>query len=263
MKSTEIKTNVQNLIDTFSKEEFIYDLLIAYGISKTSVTRLKKGDYNFAKADGEILYKKKIFFKVEATDKLLSSIEEISKDEQILKHKPRFVILTDYKQIVAKDLKVNKLSLDIKLKELPNYFDFFLPLAGSEIYTAKNDDEADRNASYKMADLYDLLIEENPQIYKSKASIHHLNIFLSRLLFCYFSEDTGIFKENIFTNTLAQHTAENGKDTHTFLDNLFDRLNDKKTDKYQDYLAKFPYVNGGLFNDSISSPVFPFMQCLL
>jgi len=109
MKSTEIKTNVQNVIDNFSKEEFIYDLLIAYGISKTSVTRLKKGDYNFAKNDGEILYKKKIFFKVEATDKLLSSIEEISKDERILKHKPRFVILTDYKQIVAKDLKVNML----------------------------------------------------------------------------------------------------------------------------------------------------------
>jgi hypothetical protein len=256
MKSTEIKTNVQNVIDNFSKAEFIYDLLIAYGISKTSVTRLKKGDYNFAKADGEILYKKKIFFKVESTDKLLSSIEEISKDERILKHKPRFVILTDYKQIVAKDLKVNKLPLDIKLKELPNYFDFFLPLAGSEIYNAKNDDEADRNASYKMADLYDLLIEENPQIYNSKASIHNLNIFLSRLLFCFFSEDTEIFEENIFTNTLAQHTAENGKDTHTFLDNLFDRLNDKKTDKYPDYLAKFPYVNGGLFNDSISSPVF-------
>ena len=255
MKSTEIKTNVQNVIDKFSKEEFIYDLLIAYGISKTSVTRLKKGDYNFAKVDGEILYKKKIYFKVEATDKLLSSIEEVSKDEQILKHKPRFVILTDYKQIVAKDLLKSR-NLDIKLNELPNYFDFFLPLAGSEIYNAKNDDEADRNASYKMADLYDLLIEENPQIYNSKESIHHLNIFLSRLLFCLFSEDTEIFEENIFTNTLAQHTAENGKDTHSFLDNLFDRLNDKKTDKYPDYLAKFPYVNGGLFNDSISSPVF-------
>tara|TARA_R110002050_G_scaffold109799_5_gene221574 strand:+ start:22305 stop:25010 length:2706 start_codon:yes stop_codon:yes gene_type:complete len=256
MKSTEIKTNVQNLIDKFSKEEFIYDLLIAYGISKTSVTRLKKGDYNFAKANGEILYKKKIFFKVEASNKLLSSLEEIAKEERIAKHKPRFAILTDYKQIVAKDLKLGK-NLDIELKELPNYFDFFLPLAGSEVYNATNDNEADRNASYKMASLYDLLIEENPQIYNSKASIHHLNIFLSRLLFCFFAEDTEIFEEDsIFTNTLAQHTAENGKDTNTFLDDLFNRLNDKKADKYPDYLAKFPYVNGGLFNDSISSPVF-------
>ncbi|MCF6308106.1 MAG: N-6 DNA methylase [Flavobacteriaceae bacterium] len=256
MKSTEIKTNVQNLIDKFSKEEFIYDLLIAYGISKTSVTRLKKGDYNFAKVDGEILYKKKIFFKVEASDKLLSSIEEIAKEERILKHKPRFVILTDYKHIVAKDLKLGR-NLDIELKELPNYFDFFLPLAGSEVYNATNDNEADRNASYKMASLYDLLIDENPQIYNSKASIHNLNIFLSRLLFCFFAEDTEIFEEeSIFTNTLAQHTAENGKDTHIFLDNLFDRLNDKKADKYPDYLAKFPYVNGGLFSDNISSPEF-------
>jgi len=256
MKSTEIKANVQNLIDNFSKEEFIYDLLIAYGISKTSITRLKKGDYNFAKVDGEILYKKKIFFKVETADKLLSSIEEIAKEERITKHKPRFAILTDYKQIVAKDLKLGK-NLDIELKELPNYFDFFLPLAGSEVYNATNDNEADRNASYKMASLYDLLIDENPQIYNSKASIHNLNIFLSRLLFCFFAEDTEIFEEDsVFTNTLAQHTSENGKDTHTFLNDLFNRLNDKKADKYPDYLAKFPYVNGGLFREKIDSPIF-------
>jgi len=159
MKSTEIKHNVQNLIDNFSKEEFVFDLLMAYGISKTSVTRLKKGDYNLSKVDGEILYKKKIFFKVEATNKLLSSIEEIAKDERNVKHQPRFAILTDYKQLVAKDLKLGK-NLDIKLKELPNYFDFFLPLAGSEVYNASNNNEADRNASYKMASLYDLLIED-------------------------------------------------------------------------------------------------------
>ena len=64
MKSTEIKHNVENLIDNFSKEEFVFDLLVAYGISKTSVTRLKKGDYNLSKVDGEILYKKKILTRV-------------------------------------------------------------------------------------------------------------------------------------------------------------------------------------------------------
>jgi hypothetical protein len=255
MKSTEIQYNVQSIIDNFSKEEFIYDLLIAYGISKTSVTRLKKGDYNYSKIEGEILHKKKLFFKVEASDKLLSSIDEISKESRILKHKPRFAILTDFKHLVAKDLKLGT-NLDIEIKELPNYFDFFLPLAGSEVYNASNDNEADRNASYKMASLYDLLIEENPDIYKSKEDIHNLNIFLSRLLFCFFAEDTEIFEDDIFTNTLAQHTAENGKDTHTFLDTLFERLNAEKGDKYPDYLAKFPYVNGGLFKDSINSPVF-------
>ena len=258
MKSTEIKHNVQNLIDNFSKEEFVFELLVAYGISKTSVTRLKKGDYNLSKGDGEVLYKKKIFFKVEASDKLLSSIEDFSKEERILKHQPRFAILTDYKQIVAKDLKLGK-NLDIQLKELPHYFDFFLPLAGSEVYSSSNNNEADRNASYKMASLYDLLIEENPTIYNSKESIHQLNIFLSRLLFCFFAEDTEIFKdESIFTDTLAQHTAENGKDTHTFLDDLFDRLNTKNADHLPEYLRKFEYVNGGLFGQKINAPIFNF-----
>ena len=259
MKSAEIKHNVQNLIDNFSKDEFVFDLLVAYGISKTSVTRLKKGDYNLSKLDGEILYKKKIFFKVESTNKLLSSIDAISKEERILKHKPRFAILTDNKQIVAKDLLKGK-NLDIEIKELPNYFDFFLPLAGSEVYNAKNDDDADRNASYKMALLYDLLIDENPTIYNSKESIHHLNIFLSRLLFCFFAEDTEIFKEeSIFTDTLAQHTTENGKDTHTFLDDLFDRLDTENVEHLPEYLRKFEYVNGGLFGQKgqkINSPIF-------
>ncbi len=256
MKSSEIQHNVQNLIDNFSKTDFVFDLLIAYGISKTSVTRLKKGDYNLSKTENEVLYKKKIFYKVEVSEKLLSSIDSIAKEDRILKHKPRFVILTDHKQIVAKDILKGR-SLDVQIKDLPSYFDFFLPLAGSEVYNATNDNEADRNASYKMASLYDLLIEENPEIYNSKENIHHLNIFLSRLLFCFFAEDTEIFKvESIFTDTLAQQTSEDGSDTHSFLDEVFNRLDTEDAEHLPDYLRKFEYVNGGLFGQKVNSPRF-------
>lgn len=256
MNSKEIQQNVQAIFDDFHAEEFIFDFLIAYGISKTSITRLKKGDFNLSKNDGEVLYKKKVFFKVEKTDQLLLTIDSVTKDERILKHKPRFAIATDYKTVVAKDLKLGK-NLDIAITELPNYFDFFLPLAGSEVYNSSNDNEADRNASYKMATLYDLLIEENPQVYTSKESVHRLNIFLSRLLFCFFAKDTEIFEEDsIFTNTLVQHTTNDGSDTHEFLNQLFERLNVKDGSSYPAYLAKFPYVNGGLFKDKIDSPKF-------
>jgi len=258
MNTKEIEHNIQAIFDDFSEEEFIYDLLLAYGISKTSITRLKKGDFNLSKNENEILYKKKVFFKVEDSNKILSTLENVSKEERILKHKPRFAIVTDYKHIVAKDLKLGR-NLDIELNELPNYFDFFLPLAGSEVYNASNDNKADRDASYKMATLYDLLKEENPDIYNSKEHIHNLNIFLSRLLFCYFAEDTGIFEEDsIFTNTLVQHTESNGTDTHEFLNHLFKRLNAEKDDKFPEYLKKFPYVNGGLFGSTIDSPLFSF-----
>lgn len=256
MNSHEIEQNIKRMMEHFSKENFLYDLLLAYGISKTSITRLKSGDFNLSKAEGEILYKKKIFFKQQPTEKLLSSIEIFAKEERILKHSPRFAVVTDYKNLVAKDLKLGK-NLDISIKDLPNHYAFFLPLAGSEVYHSTNDNEADRNAAYKMAQLYDLLITQNPSVYNSKESIHNLNIFLSRLLFCFFAEDTEIFDgDSIFTNTLYQHTNENGSDTHLFLNRLFDRLNTENAKGYPAHLAQFPYVNGGLFRDKIASPVF-------
>ena len=63
MNATEIEQNVKHIFEHFSKENFVFDLLLAYGISKASVTRLKTGDFNLSKVEGEILYKKKIFFK--------------------------------------------------------------------------------------------------------------------------------------------------------------------------------------------------------
>jgi len=51
-----------------------------------------------------------------------------------------------------------------------------------------------------MAKLYDILVTENPNIYDDGG--HNLNIFLSRLLFCFFAEDTDIFPiEGMFTDT--------------------------------------------------------------
>lgn len=256
MNSHEVELNIKLIVENFSKENFIFDLLLSYGISKTSITRLKSGDFNLSKVEGEILYKKKIFFKPQPTDKLLSSIENLAKEERILKHAPRFAVVTDYKNLVAKDLKLGK-NLDISIKDLPNHYAFFLPLAGSEVYHSTNDNEADRNAAYKMAQLYDLLITQNPNVYNSKESIHNLNIFLSRLLFCFFAEDTEIFDgDSIFTNTLYQHTNENGSDTHLFLDRLFDRLNTENIKGFPAHFTQFPYVNGGLFRDKIASPVF-------
>lgn len=58
MNTKETEHNIQAIFDDFSKEKFIYNLLMAYGISKTSVTRLKKGDINLSKNENEIFYNK-------------------------------------------------------------------------------------------------------------------------------------------------------------------------------------------------------------
>ena len=254
MNASQIEKNVIALVENFNKEEFVFDLLKAYGISKTSITRLKKGDFNLSKIDGEVLYKSKMLFKEVESDTLLNTIDELTKDTDSLKHNPRFVIVTDYKTLLAKDIRTG-LALDTPILEIHKHFGFFLPWAGQEKYAQKNENYADRKASYKMAKLYDILVTENPNIYDDGG--HNLNIFLSRLLFCFFAEDTDIFPiEGMFTDTLEQHTQKDGSDTHTFLDRLFKVLNTKDNSKEAVHFKEFPYVNGGLFRDTIVSPKF-------
>jgi hypothetical protein len=254
MNKTQIEKSLDELVKSIDNENFIYDLLIAYGISKTSITRLKKGDFNLSKIEGEVLYKKKVLFKVAPAGTLFKTIDTITKNEEELKHNPRFVIVTDYKTLLAKDTRTG-LTLDTPILEINKRYDFFLPWAGQEKYQSKNENHADRKASYEMAKLYDILVHENPTIYDDGG--HNLNLFLSRLLFCFFAEDTGIFKEEgIFTNTLAQHTKADGSDVHLFLDRLFKVLNTKDNSSEPTYLQAFEYVNGGLFRDTIVSPKF-------
>lgn len=254
MNTTQIEQNLRKIVESFDKDNFIYDLLMAYGISKTSITRLRKGDFNMSKVDGEVLYKKKVLFKEVTGDKLLTTIDDLTKNDEELKHNPRFVIVTDYTTLLAKDIRTG-LTLDTPIAEIDKHFHFFLPWAGQEKYQSKNENHADRKASYEMAKLYDILVHENPNIYDDGG--HNLNIFLSRILFCFFAEDTGIFdEEGIFTNTLAQHTKSDGSDVHSFLNRLFLKLNTEIDSDAPAYLKAFPYVNGGLFRDTIHSPSF-------
>jgi len=254
MNSSQIEKNVIALVENFNKEEFVFDLLKAYGISKTSITRLKKGDFNLSKVDGEVLYKSKLLFKEVESGTLLNTIDELTKDTDSLKHNPRFVIVTDYKTLLAKDIRTG-LALDTPIFEIYKHFGFFLPWAGQEKYSSPNDVEADRKASYKMAKMYDILVNENPGIYEDGG--HNLNIFLSRLLFCFFAEDTDIFPiEGMFTDNLAKYTLNDGSDTHTFLERLFKVLNKEDNSGEADPFDKFPYVNGGLFRETIIVPKF-------
>ncbi len=241
MNASQIEKNLTALVKNFNKESFVYDLLTAYGISKTSITRLKKGDFNLSKVEGEVLYKSKMLFKEVKSGALLNTIDELTKDVDSLKHNPRFVIVTDYKTLLAKDIRTG-LALDTPILEIHKHFGFFLPWAGQEKYAQKNENYADRKASYKMARLYDILVTENPNIYDDGG--HNLNIFLSRLLFCFFSEDTEIFPiEGMFTDTLEQHTQLDGGDTHLFLDRLFKVLNSEDNSKGKSFVLKAPITH--------------------
>jgi len=252
MNIAQIEINLQKLIATINKETFIFDLLLAYGLPKASITRLQKGNLNMSKTEGEISWKKKLFFREEQNADLHITISEIVEN---IKHNERFVIVTDYETLLAIDTKTED-KLDCAITDLPKHYDFFLPWAGMEKAQHQDENPADVKAAEKMAKLFDVIKKDNPD--DSPEFIHGLNVFLSRLLFCYFAEDTHIFEDNQFTNAIDSHTQVDGSDLNTYLDNFFDVLNtpEKQRNNLPEYLNAFPFVNGGLFRDTVPSPKF-------
>ena len=220
MNFVELEENLKKIIKNLNEKHFIYDLLLAYGLPKATVTRLQKGTANTSNVVGEISLKKKMLFKEVYNEDLHMSILKLTKD---LKYNQRLVIVTDYKTLLAKDTKMN-ITLDIHIKDLPKNYDFFLPWAGMEKAQLQNENPADIKAAVKMAKLFDQIKAENQD--ESPEFLHSLNIFLSRLLFCFFSEDADIFKENQFSNAIASHTQQDGNDLNEYLDKLFKVLSD-------------------------------------
>ena len=252
MNIAQIETNLQKLIKSFSKETFIYDLLLTYDLPKASITRLKKGNLNLSKVHGEISWKKKLFFKEEFKEDLHLTISKLQGE---LKHNQRFVIVTDYNTLLAIDTVTDD-RLDIALTDLSKHYDFFLPWAGMEKARHQNENPADIKAAVKMAKLFDEIKKDNPD--NSPEFIHGLNVFLSRLLFCFFAEDTHIFEDSQFTDAIDSHTQADGSDLNRYLNKLFEVLNTPEKDRKNlpKYLDSFPFANGGLFKEEHHAPVF-------
>jgi hypothetical protein len=248
-----LEIKLQQLASRPDANTFLYDLLIAYEHPEASVTRLKKGDYNLATTRDEVLWKKKVFFKRNPAGDLHHVIDEAAIDNSIAKHHPRFLIVTDFTTLLSIDTKTRD-TLDIRLLDLPKHYDFFLPWTGLERADLRRENPADIKAAERMGRLYDLILEINPT--SSDSDRHALNLFLSRLLFCFFAEDTGIFQDGQFVNALASHTSEDGTDLQAYLAKLFAVLNLEDRRSLPDFLTAFPYVNGGLFADVSPVPRF-------
>ncbi|QDV85429.1 DNA methyltransferase [Planctomycetes bacterium TBK1r] len=253
MNIEKLEESVRSLVTKLDEESFIYNLLLAYGQPKASISRLKKGDYNRSDNTGEVVWKKKLAFKHEAMGDLHEAVDKMQNDVAVTKHHPRFIVVTDFETLLAVDTKTDD-SLETPIVDLANHFDFFLPWGGLEKTQLQSENPADVKAAEKMGRLYDLILEDNPP--QTDADRHALNIFLSRLLFCFFAEDTNIFESDLFTNSVASHTDEDGSDLQPYLQKLFSILSTEERSKFPAFLQKFPYVNGGLFSDEYPVPTF-------
>lgn len=252
MNINEIEENLKSLIEEYDKKEFIYELLLAYGLPKASITRLKKGSYDLSDKENIVSWKRRVLFKEEYKNDLHDTVSELSDN---VTNDQRFIIVTDFKTLLARDTQTKE-NLDIRFSDLPKHYDFFLPWAGMEKTEYQNENPADVKAAERMAKFFDEIKKENE--YENPEDVHHLNVFMSRLLFCFFAEDTNIFPDGVFTYSVASHTQSNASDLDNYLNKLFEVLNTPKKVRQNlpAYLEQFPYVNGGLFKEKISTPKF-------
>jgi len=165
--------------------------------------------------------------------------------------RPRYIITSDFARIRLYDLKEGK-HWECTLKTLPakaNWFNFLLDDDAPEIV---EESPINRNAAYAISKLHEGLLDIG---FKGR----DLEVFLTRLLFCLFADDTGIFGDNGMFRRLVERTREDGKDLGPMLSELFDVLNTAEAERQStldDDLTAFAYVNGSLFAERTRPPAF-------
>ena len=247
----------QRLADSFSLDvnpaEVGYQLLYSFGKSERDIERYKEGKGVLKTFDG-LLIKGLFCYQPVSMFDLTTQLDQLKTTPQIIKAAPKIIAVSDGKSILAYDLR-EKDTYENQLERLPSDFAFFYPLMDVERVHYVEESPADIKAAEKLAKLHDELRSYNE--FRSDDDLHDLNLFISRLLFCFFAEDTGIFKENLFTSSIQRYTKDDGSDlsdylAHTF--NIMDVSVSVRTQGTLSIIKQFPYVNGGLFSKHIQIP---------
>ena len=170
------------------------------------------------------------------------------KDDEV----PRYVVVSDFARFRLIDLE-NNLEWEFRLAELPGNIERFGFIAGYEKQRIRDEDPINERAVRVLGELHDAL----------KLDGYHgekLEVFLVRLVFCFFADDTGIFSpKDAFLDLIENRTHEDGSDVGQMLATLFEVLNQSDIERQKSLdedLARFPHVNGRLFEKTLPIPHF-------
>lgn len=164
---------------------------------------------------------------------------------------PRYVLVSDFQRFQLHDLTQKTIAV-FTLKDLYKNVKSFGFIAGYQTQVIKAQDPINIKAAERMGKLHDALKEIG---YDG----HALELYLVRLLFCLFAEDTTIFEKRIFQDYIEIKTAEDGSDLAHHINSLFYVLNtppEKRLKNLDEHLAAFPYVNGKLFEEPLPPAQF-------
>lgn len=263
INQTKIFDDLEKLTKKESTSDFILDFLKIFDFPKATITRLKKGGGNplnvaLQPDAGEVGIKQILYFKkVPEGEDVYEALSELRASQPVKTHKIRFCLVTDFKDFAAYDARYDDV-LECSFSDLFKNYPFFFPLLKIERSREFLENPADVKASEKMGRLFDVIKQTNN--IETPEAIHALNVFMTRLLFCFFAEDTDIIEKNLFTSTLESNTDKNGYNFAQELKQIFAMMNAAPDSAYRkkapQHISKFPYVNGGLFEKDLPLPEF-------
>jgi type I restriction-modification system DNA methylase subunit len=247
-------------IDTAKEEAdakpFLVEFFNVFGISSKRVGTFEHRVKKLDEKDGyiDLLWKGMILIEMKSRGKNLDKAYTQAKDylHGLKQHElPKYILISDFDYFRLYDLEEDKL-VEFRLNELVNNVQHFGYLLGYQKKVYKEQDPANIKAAELMGKLHDRLKEIG---YIG----HSLEVYLVRILFCLFAEDTTIFNKQQFQDFIEQRTSEDGSDLAPKLQELFQVLNTPKENRFKnldEQLADFPYVNGKLFEEILPMASF-------
>ncbi len=168
------------------------------------------------------------------------------------RERPRYILVSDFQNFELHDL-AGRESISFPLSDLPEHVQAFGFILGLERRVFRDQDPANIEAAELVGRLHDALAEAG---YRG----HDLERFLVRIVFCLFADDTGVFEpRDIFLDWLETRTGEDGASLGAQLMELFQVLNTPEAERLatrDEDLARFPYINGDLFEEPLRIPAF-------
>lgn len=245
----------------YSNEEadakpFLVEFFNIFGIYSKKVATFEHRVKKLDERDGyiDLLWKGTILIEMKSRGKNLDKAFQQAKDylHGLKQHElPKYILVSDFEIFKLYDLEEENI-VEFKISELVNNVQSFGFLLGYQKKVYKEQDPANIKAAELMGKLHDRLKEIG---YDG----HPLEVYLVRLLFCLFAEDTTIFNKQQFQDYIAFRTNEDGSDLAPKLQELFqvlDTPNEKRFKNLDEDLMAFPYVNGKLFQEILPMASF-------
>jgi hypothetical protein len=216
---------------------FVDDFFNVFGVPRRRVASF---EINIKKGDGkqgfiDLLWKGNILIEFKSKGKDLDKAHQQAKgyfpglkDNEL----PKYILVSDFARFRLYDLEDDKI-IEFKLADFVNNVNHFGFIIGYQKRIYKEQDPANIKAAELMGKLHDRLEDIG-------YTGHPLEVYLVRILFCLFAEDTTIFIKQEFQFFIEQRTNEDGSDLASKIQELFQVLNTPIEKRFKNLESNLP-----------------------